>query len=165
MSTDMAARLRSFHAGFSLVELVMSIVVVGVGLATLLVPIITATKSSADPLVRKQSLAVAEALLEEIELKPFNDPGGGPCSPCAPTRANRPLFDDVSDYNGFTTTGIFTLDNVAIPALVNYNVTNVTVTGTALGAIPAASAKRITVTVTGPGGDVITLSAFRTNFF
>ena len=165
MFTEMAARPGNRHAGFSLVELVMSIVVVGVGLATLLVPIIVATRSSADPLVRKQTLAVAEALLEEIELKPFNDPGGGACSPCAPTQANRPLFDDVSDYNGFTTTGIFTLDGVAIPALANYNVTSVTVTGVPLGVIAAANAKRISVTVTGPGGDAVTLSGYRTNYF
>src|SRR4030067_718327 len=108
MSTETAATPRIRQSGFSLVELVIAIVIVGIGLAALLVPIITATRSSADPLIRKQ-----------------------------------------------------TLDGVAIPALANYNVTNVSVVGTALGAITAANAVLISVTVTGPGGDAITLAAYR----
>jgi len=163
MSTETAATPRLRQSGFSLVELVIAIVIVGIGLAALLIPIITATRSSADPLIRKQTLAVAEALLEEIELKPFANPAGGFAG--AATQANRPLFDDVNDYNGFTTNGIFTLDGVAIPALASYNVTNVSVVGTALGAITAANAVLISVTVTGPGGDAITLAVYRTNYF
>lgn len=162
----MFSEMPAIHApkrGFSLVELVVAIVIVGVGLASLLVPIITATRSSADPMVRKQTLAVAEALLEEIELKSFNKPAGGFPGPFIP--ANRAFFDTVSDYNGFTTAGIFTLDGFAIPALANYNVTSVTVVGTALDAITAANAALITVTVTGPGGEAITLAAYRTNYF
>lgn len=161
MSNNIAHGLDLRRAGFSLVELVISIVIVGIGLAALLGPIITATKGSADPMLRKQTLAIAEALLDEIELKPFA-PGG---FAGAPTQANRPLFDDIGDYNGFTTAGIFTVDGVAIPALANYNVTSVTVAGTALGAIGAGNAALITVTVTGPGGEAIALSSFRTSFF
>ncbi len=163
MSIETVARPRVRQSGFSLVELVIAIVIVGIGLAALLIPIITATRSSADPLIRKQTLAVAEALIEEIELKPFANPAGGFTG--AATQANRPLFDDVNDYNGFTTNGIFTLDGVAIPGLANYNVTNVSVVGAALGAITAANAVLISVTVTGPGGEAITLAAYRTNYF
>jgi len=149
--------------GLSLVELVVSIVIISVGLAALLIAVTTATRSSADPMARKQTLAVAEALLEEIELKPFANPPGGFVG--APTQANRPSFDDVSDYNGFSSAGIFTLDGTPIAALANYNVTGVTVANSALGAIPAANAKLITVTVTGPGGEPITLAAYRTSYF
>lgn len=151
--------------GFSLVEVVISLVIVGVGLAALLTPIISATRDSADPVVRKQALAVAEALLDEIESMPFANPAGGFAG--AATQANRPLFDNVADYNGFNTVGIFTIDGAAIPALANYNVAAVTVTPTALGAIGAANALLITVTVTGPRGnaDAVSLSGFRTNYF
>ena len=163
MSSKNGMAPRGRRAGFSLIELVVSIVIVSVGLAALLIPIITATRSSADPMVRKQTLAIAEALLEEIELKPFANPAGGFAG--APTQANRPLFDDVNDYNGFTTVGIFTLDGVAIPGLATYNVTSVTVTPTALGAIAAANAVLITVTVTGPNNEAIALAGYRTNYF
>ena len=150
-------QLYAGQRGFSLVELILAIVIVSVGLAASLIPIIVATKSSADPLVRKQSLAIAESLLEEIELKPFGPlPGGG----------SRALFDDVLDYNGYSTaTGIVTIDGAAIPALANYNVTSVSVTPTALDAIGAANSYLITVTVTGPDNQPIALSGFRANWF
>lgn len=151
------------NKGFSLVEVVVALVILSAGLAALLGPIINVTRNSSDPMVRKQTLAIAEALLDEIELKPFANPPGGFVG--AATQANRPLFDNVGDYNGFTTVGIFTVDGVAVPALANYNVTQVTVIGSALGAIGAANALVITVTVTGPGGEAISLSGYRTNYF
>ncbi len=163
MSSSGRAPRRIRRAGFSLVEAVVSLVILGAGLAALLGPIVTATQHSGDPMVRKQTLAIAEALLDEIEAKPFANPPGGFVG--APTTANRPLFDDIGDYNGFTSAGIFTIDGAAIPALANYNVTAVAVTPTALGAITAANASLITVTVTGPGGEAVSLSGFRTNYF
>ena len=57
--------------GISLIELVMFIVIVSIALVGTLLVMNTVTKSSADPLIRKQSLAVAESLLEEVELMPF----------------------------------------------------------------------------------------------
>ena len=59
------------QAGISLVEVIVFIVVVGVALAGVLGALNVATRYSADPLVQKQALAIAEALLEEIELMPF----------------------------------------------------------------------------------------------
>ena len=55
--------------GFTLIELIIFIVVVGVGVAGILSVYTTSIKNSADPLVRKQALAIAESLLEEILLK------------------------------------------------------------------------------------------------
>ena len=55
----------------SLVELLIFIVVVGAALAATLTALTQATATSADPLLRRQALAVAESLLEEIELMPF----------------------------------------------------------------------------------------------
>jgi MSHA pilin protein MshD len=57
--------------GVSLIELIIFIVVVSIGLAGVLMAINTAVAGSADPMVRKQALAAAESLLEEIMLQPF----------------------------------------------------------------------------------------------
>ncbi|MDH4285372.1 MAG: prepilin-type N-terminal cleavage/methylation domain-containing protein, partial [Gallionellaceae bacterium] len=57
--------------GISLIELIMFIVIVGIALAGVLLVMNKVTASSADPLVRKQALAIAESLLEEVELMPF----------------------------------------------------------------------------------------------
>jgi MSHA pilin protein MshD len=59
------------QSGISFIELVMFIVIVSVGVAGILSVMNITTRSSADPLVRKQAIAVAESLLEEIELRPF----------------------------------------------------------------------------------------------
>ena len=57
--------------GISLVELIMFILIVSVALVGVLLVMNTVSKGSADPLIRKQSLAIAESLLEEVELMPF----------------------------------------------------------------------------------------------
>ena len=67
-STD---RLRLRASGLSLIELLVFIVVVGVALAGVLAAINVASRGSADPMVRKQALAAAESLLEEIEQQPY----------------------------------------------------------------------------------------------
>lgn len=59
------------QSGISLIELIMFIVIVSVALAGILLVMNVTTKGSADPLIHKQALAIAESLLEEIELMPF----------------------------------------------------------------------------------------------
>lgn len=66
--------------GFTLIELIMFILIVSVGLVGILSVINLAVFHSADPMVRKQMLAIAESLLEEVEMQPFTY--------CDPTDAN-----------------------------------------------------------------------------
>ena len=68
MSTDRGS-LR--QRGLTLIELVMFILIVGVAVAGILSVITYTTRHSADPMIQKQALAVAESLLEEIVLQPF----------------------------------------------------------------------------------------------
>jgi MSHA pilin protein MshD len=57
--------------GISLIELVIFIVIVSVAMAGVISSINFNVRHSADPVVKKQALAIAESLLEEIELMPF----------------------------------------------------------------------------------------------
>ncbi len=160
MSTPETAR------GFSLLELIVLIVVMSVGLAGVLLVFQTSVRGSADPLASKQALAAAEALLDEIQLAAFCNPSGGFSG--AATQANRQNFDDVSDYHGFSTTGIFTIDGgTPISGLENYNV-SVSVATSALSAVPAADSKLVTVTVTGPttspAAATVVLAGYRLDF-
>ena len=75
--------------GLSLIELVMFIAIVGAAIAGLLVVYNQAIRGSADPLVRKQAIAIAESLLGEVLAQPFtwcdpqdaaNDPNNPPAS-------------------------------------------------------------------------------------
>src|ERR1017187_7289063 len=57
--------------GMTLIELIMFIIIVSVGLAGLLSALNVTVSHSADPLLRKQMLSIAEALMEEAEFQPF----------------------------------------------------------------------------------------------
>jgi MSHA pilin protein MshD len=170
------------QAGISLIELIMFIVIVSIALAGVTGVLNLNTSHSADPVVRKQAMAIAESLLEEIELKPFtfcdpDDPAAataansGECAILEPNggenRGTNPMFDNVIDYNGFSMNPITDLSGAAIPALAGYTA-SVTVTPTALcaGAIcaPAGESLFISVTVNGPGGFSVTLDSYRTRY-
>jgi MSHA pilin protein MshD len=149
--------------GFSLVEAIIAIVILSIATVGVLLVYTSASRGSADALINKQALAVAEAMLEEIQLTAFDNPSGGFSG--AATQANWQNFDDVSDYNGFTTTGVFTIDGVAaIPGLAGYDVA-VTVVPTAFSGIGAVDTKLITVTVTNPAAGVtVNLAGYRINY-
>lgn len=141
--------------GFTLIELIIFIVVVGVGVAGILSVYTTSIKSSADPMVRKQALAIAESLLEEIVQKEYADPTGGY------TGASRTLFDDVDDYNNYTSATIVDGAGNTIAGLTQYSIAPaVTVVATTLSGV---TVKRIVVSVTGPQG-VIRLTGYRGNY-
>ena len=155
-------------AGFSLVETIVFIVIVSVALAGVLSVMNLTTLRSADPLIRKQMIAIGESLLEEISQQNFYNPavGGYTCVPLPCTQANRQFLDDIGDYDGFATTGIYPIDtSVQIPGLTGYRVA-VVVAGAALGppTNQIANAKLITVTVTGPDSSTLSLSGYRTAY-
>ena len=146
---------KQMQRGFTLIELIIFIVVVGAGMAGILSVMTTTVKSSADPMVRKQTIAIAESLLEEILQKDYANPTGGNAG------TTRALFDDVDQYNGYSTSGgIVDVSGAAIAALASYNISPaVTVAATTLGSNSLAM-KKVTVSVTGPGG-TISLSGYR----
>jgi MSHA pilin protein MshD len=171
MSTEPATPHRG-EAGFTLIELIVFILIVSVAVVGILVVMSVTVKSSSDPVIRKQSLAMAEAILDEVLSREFTNPVGGYSETTPTTCANRALYDDVDDYRCFDGTtdskkihGDSTLGSTSIAALAAYRAT-VTVDATAaavVGAIPVGQIKKITVTVTG-GSESIQLSGYRTNY-
>lgn len=146
---------RAPRRGFTLPEALLAIVVIGVGLTGVLAAFGSVTRHSADPVVHKQMVAVAQELLEEVQLKPY-----AVAAHTAPAGCARATFNDVRDYNGYSSTGVCTVDGVAIPALAGLNV-NVVVAGGTLGGV--AAALKITVTVQ-QGGQTLTLVGWRTDY-
>jgi MSHA pilin protein MshD len=160
--------------GVSLIEAVMFIVIVSVALVVVLKAFDIANQGSADPLLRRQSLAIAQAMLDEISAKEFGSDAtdvtadgytAGPIN--STTRANA---DDIDDYDDYDQTGIRTLNNennAPIPGLENYRVeVDVDeITADELGEkVPVADAYRITVTVTDPSGAELVLVGYRANY-
>ncbi|MEW6676826.1 MAG: pilus assembly protein MshD [Pseudomonadota bacterium] len=148
-------------------EVILFILVVSLALVVTMQAFNLANTHSADPLLRRQSLAIAQSLLEEILAKPFgsaatdNPAEGGFAGPY--TAANRHLFDDVDDYHGFAMSGIHTLDNVAVTGLGQYSAA-VTVSEALFGGVPSTAGRRITITVTDPAGNQVTLDGYRADY-
>jgi MSHA pilin protein MshD len=148
----MRARSVRQAAGFTLVELIIAIVVVGIALASIMSVFVVTTQHSADPMMRVQAQILAEGYLDEILLKKFYDtttsrvcPGG------APSHANF-----VCGYNGLSETPI-----AGYTASVS-----VTSSGVTLGSLNNASVIRVLqvdVTVAGSGTS-ITLTGYRANY-
>jgi MSHA pilin protein MshD len=55
----------------TLIELVVFIIIISVGVVGLVSVTGSLTRNSADPMIRKQAIAIAESLLLEIEQRPF----------------------------------------------------------------------------------------------
>ncbi len=145
------------QAGTTLIELVISIVIVSIAVSAVLMVMSMTVGHSADPMIRYQAVAIAEAYLEEISLKAFADPGGGD------GEASRDLYDDVDDYHGLVNVGARNQFDAALPGLGDYTV-SVTVTQSALPSIAAIDNYLINVTVTHAADINFTLSAYRPNF-
>lgn len=159
----------------------MFMVVLGLALTAVLKAFTQATATSVDPLLRRQSLAIAESLMEEVQLMPFTfcDPDDAnvetalSVADCASLpealgpeagegRYATPQFDNVNDYNGLAMAGIVAITNNPVAGLSGYSA-SVSVAPDALGSLSAASgnALRITVRVTGPDGSTLTLDGYR----
>jgi len=139
--------------GLSLIEVAVFIFVVGVGVAGVISVLNFSVQHSADPFPVKQALSVAEGLLDEILAKSYS---------ALPGTGSRNLYDDVDDYNGYSVTGVTSIDGTALTGLSNYKV-EVAVVASTLG---GNTAKRVTVTVTYPaaGGTPYRLSGYRMNY-
>ena len=151
--------------GMTLIELVIAIVIIGIASAALYTAMASITGRSADPMLRQQSLAIAEAYLEEIALQAF------PVSTaCAVTNngAGRASFDDVCDYNGlFYATQTYAprnaLSSTPLSGLEAYQV-KVQVTPQAWNGLAASDVLYIQVTVTDPAGQDLVLGGYRARY-
>ncbi len=163
---SLAARV-SETSGFTLIELVISITIVGIAVTGTLLSINRSVRNSADPLVVQQALAVAGAYLEEILLMGYYDPDlGAGFGVCPAKELSRDLYDNVCDYDTLTDVGARDQDNTAIPGLGGYTITvSVEAANANLGTLNGPT-QVIRVDVNVNDGAIVdfTLSGYRTNY-
>ncbi|MHA6492111.1 type IV pilus modification PilV family protein [Pseudomonas borbori] len=145
------------QSGMTLVELVITIVVLGIASAALYSAMASITGRSADPLLRQQSLSIAEAYLEEILLQPYLDPAT--LAACQAVPGNRAQFNDVCDYRGLNDAGARNSSGAGVPELTNYRVQVAVQQLANWNGVPAM---RVDITVTDPGNQQLLLTGFRT---
>jgi MSHA pilin protein MshD len=143
-----------YQSGVTLIELILSMVIISIALVGIFSVINVTVNRSADPVLRNQAIAIAEAYLEEIQLKSYADPNS------TNVGEDRTSFDNVDDYNGLNNTGAYSQQGILINSLSGYNV-SVTVTDQAVSGL---TAKKITVTVTDPSSSSVTLVGYRFNY-
>lgn len=166
------------NKGFTLIELVITIVVMSIALAAMLGAFSSSMSRSADPLWRNKSIKLAQLYLDEILSKRYdeNTPIGGvpavTVTSCASLGKDgievRATYDDVDDFDN-------TADNPPVGAgggldssyqdyLVEVQVT----CDDAAGAVNSSGihdhAKRIAVTVTPPGQAAMTFYVYKGNY-
>ncbi len=186
-------RPRAEH-GVSLVELIVFIVIVSIGVAGVVGALSMATRASTDPMIQKQALAIAEALLEEVQLQPFtycdpDDPQAATAQSAAvgATGCTSPAAVEIigpeatAPYGPETRTSPTTpydnandYDNFSMAGITDITgaaiaglgnyTASVTVVNQALGAIPASDSLLIKVTVTGPVGTTVVLHGYRVRY-
>jgi MSHA pilin protein MshD len=149
------------QAGLSLIELVISIVVLAVAAVGIFSAIGSIVSRSADPLIRQQSIAIAEAYIEEIQSMAFGLPGSCPAVPGGGGRAD---YNAVCHYDGLTDNGAVDQNGNAILALADYDVSVAITSSSGLGGISAGNVARIDVSVTGPTNETVLMTAYRTNY-
>jgi len=151
--------------GMTLVELIIAMVIVGVGLAGVLGALSKLAVTTTDPMIEKQMMAIAEGMMEEVQLQPYTTaiqtviPAGS---------CDRTQFQGTWDYNNYNVARpICQTDGTPVAMLAAYRV-SVTVANEPAGPlIPAGAAagtvSRISVTVTN-GTRNYALQGWRTNF-
>lgn len=148
--------------GFTLIEMIIAIVIIGVALAGLVSVMSTTVGRSGDPVIRKQALVAAEQMLEEIMLLPHEVQANGAVGAGC---ARRLAFNDVRDFEGYTESGLCGPTGTAVAELADYALSVQVSAGQALpaagGAPAVANALRVVVTVAS-GRESVALTGWRT---
>jgi len=176
-----SGRSRPSQLGATLVELIVTIVILSIAMVSLAMTLSFSASHSADAMVQAKTVELGQAYLEEILTKGFdeNTPVGGipacsaatiACGSIGPEAGEtRATFDDVDDYHGLNDSpprdslGVVrnNYDGYSVAVSVVY-MTASQLADYGLGS--TTDAKLITASVTPPGGTAVVFSVYRANF-
>ncbi len=115
----MSAKALRRRRGFTLLEVVVTLVIIGAALAAIAGLVAQLGRGSAAPVLHTQGLYLAEGYLEEALLRAYRDPDGV-AEGCA---VSRDRLDDVGDFNCLNTPSPPTdPGGLAMPGLARYRV-------------------------------------------
>lgn len=158
------------NRGYTLVEVVITIVVLGIALTALSGSLFDGIGRNADPMWQVKSTQLAQAYLDEITSMRFQEDsplGGGSIATCNENgpeagETNRSLYDDVDDYHNLTESGDF-LDIATSSDYSQYSIT-IQVDCKDAADNDSLNSKIIEVTITAPGNRQLRFASMRGNF-
>ncbi len=162
-------RSRNSSRGVTLIELVITIVIISVALVASLSSFSVITGRNSNVLVQSRALDLAQLYMDEVLSKNFDDATGSGGAPtytgnCRITDdgESRDNYDDVDDFNGLNESPATINSNLA--AL--YNNYTVTVSVSCDGSVGANTngSKLVQITITDPIGNSSVVSAYKGNF-
>ena len=169
-------RFRKHHQGTTLIELVMTIVIISVAIAGVVGAFSLIAGRSADPLNQTRAVALSQRYMDEILAKKFAEDspvGGGAVASCSVTGSesgeSRSTWNDVDDYDEVTGETPSDYWNSSVDDEPGYEQFKVDVSvicvndpSTELGVDVVA--KRIDITITDPSNNTYLFSAYRGDF-
>lgn len=171
--------------GLTLIELIVFIVIVSVALAGVLNILNLTNRTSADPLIRKQMLAIAEGLMDEVAAQPFtwcdpDDPAAATAISAAACAVPEAVGPEAGETRGGAVTPFDNVNDYNSPAVITTNITGAAMPpgysavitvgpgaplGPAASLVPAAALLLITVTVTvASSTETMVLEGYRTRY-
>ncbi len=165
--------------GATLVELVMTIVIIGIAIAGVVGAFSLITGRSADPLNQTRAVALAQLYMDEILARSYDESskvGGGKVDAtdfdCAflgaeSAETTRDDYDDVDDYHAITNAIPEDGGGNPLPGYDNFRISiTVSCAGDDISEMSLANsdAKRIDITITDPSNATYLFSAYRGNF-
>ena len=152
--------------GFTLVESLIASVVLAVAVVGIAGTIAASYQQTKDQVSVAEATQLARQLIEEISARPFEVPAGSASNAVGWSggNPNRSLYDDVSDYHGYTDSST----SIAMPSggtqsfgTAGPYIRSVSVTSGPVPqghTAPAGDFKQVKVTVTRPRGPAIVIS-------
>lgn len=165
------ARLPKDQAGATLVELVITIVIISVAIAGTVGAFSLIAGRSADPLNQTRAVTLAQIYMDEILGRRYDEDtpvGGVPKKPgCTinTEEGSRADYDDVDDYNAINNSAPQNAEGTLLAAdYANFLISvDVQCAGSEVG-LPADDAKRIDLAITDPSGQGYNFSVYRANY-
>lgn len=166
-----------FNKGFTLVETVIAIAVFAVAMTIIIVAFNPAARQSADPILQVRAAELAQAYMEEILGKRFDENSGvGSSTRCGEAGQpacsgalgpeggeSRATFDDVDDYHNLTEPPTDATGNPRANYSSSYSVSiTVSYAGADLG-LNANDAKRVDLVIQAPNQSGYNFTFYKTN--
>ncbi len=95
-------RRRRVSAGFTLMEVMFAVLVLAFSVAALTQAVVSGQSHTYEAMHASRAITLAEAMIDEILGKPYDDPEGAITVGPDTGEATRDRFDNADDYDGYT---------------------------------------------------------------